>query len=1145
MPLRPPGTPDVDLTIASSFGVVDDAVFQTGQLQSAGTGVFNTFVQIQHNGTEQGYNTSGPAQFDEKNSAQFNHALLLANVPIVIGDGTNGTVEGVAYRQFLLDINDANGAKQFLSLDKLQIWQEESGSLGNFTSGSGFAGAHTNDLAYNLDAGADRWIALNDGLSHGSGQSDVVVLIPDSFFINDTEHRYVYLYSAFGYQSGWAADGGFEEWGVSTPGGAPGTTAALAMDKDASVPGGTADHAGEVITYSFKLFNVGDKALTGITLTDGSVSDLTRGADIFGNNDNILDVGETWSFTAHHTVTQAEIDSNGGGSGTIANTATADSNETGPVTKSASVDIEQGLHATLVKTASVLGGTADAAGELISYTISLTNDGLTTLTNPVVTDSMVTSQTPILDPAAPIHTNAQFFVPVLDGDFNLGDTNQNGVWDAGETFQFVYPGDISNDGIHDPGETWSAINLGDTNNDGIHQVGEVWVGDTNQNGVEDTGERWQFKNLGDTNHNNLQDPGETWQYLNVGDTNQNGAQDPGETFQFINVGDTNRNGIQDAGETFQFYNAGDTNHNGIEDPGETFQFNVSHDVPGVDVDHDGFNDGDTNHDGELNVGETWQFAFTHAVTQAEIDNGGIVDPDLTIDNTATASTGQVVSIATGSASVPVEQRPELQIMKTADVDSVDADGDVINYSITVHNTGNMSLTDLVVSDPFVSNLAGVDADHDTFNDGDTNHDGKLSVDETWQYTASHTVTQAEIDNNGVVNPALKITNTASADTAQTDPQSASASVSVLQNPDLEIHKLVSSITSTDQAVGTTTVGAAGDVINYTIAVHNTGNMTLTNLGVTDPFVSDLAAVDDNHDGFNDGDANHDGKLDLDETWQYTASHTVTQPEMDAGGSIDNTASASTHQGASGSDSVSVTVEQNAHLAFDKTGAWADGDSDGLADPGELVHYTFSVTNDGNVSLHGAEVSDTVLGGPLTGPDSGDTLNPGVLDVGETWVYHADYAITQTDIDTGNVHNTATATATGPQNQPASGSDSSDVSLPHLALDISDLAGTIFVDHDEDGVDADGDLIEFAITLKNLSGGTLTNITVSDLLGDVGATSPAVPASLAPGAEWHSAYNHFLTAADLAAGHVFDKLTVTATDSQNHAHTIMAEWNQVL
>jgi len=60
---------------------------------------------------------------------------------------------------------------------------------------------------------------------------------------------------------------------------------------------------------------------------------------------------------------------------------------------------------------------------------------------------------------------------------------------------------------------------------------------------------------------------------------------------------------------------------------------VSHEVPGVDADNDGFNDGDTNHDAALNVGETWQFAFTHTVAQGEIDNGGIVDPSLTIDNT--------------------------------------------------------------------------------------------------------------------------------------------------------------------------------------------------------------------------------------------------------------------------------------------------------------------------------------------------------------------------------------------------------------------------------------------------------------------------------------------------------------------------------
>src|SRR2546423_3364079 len=163
MPTRPPGTPDVDLTIDDTFGTINGAIFQTGQNQSAGTGVFNSFVQIQHTGIEQGYNTDAAAQYNEKSTHTHNHSVLLADVPIVVGDGSGGTAEGVTYREFLLDLNEITPGS-FISLDKLQIWQEESGSLTNFTSGSGFAGAHTNFLAYNLDAGGDHWVGLTDGL---------------------------------------------------------------------------------------------------------------------------------------------------------------------------------------------------------------------------------------------------------------------------------------------------------------------------------------------------------------------------------------------------------------------------------------------------------------------------------------------------------------------------------------------------------------------------------------------------------------------------------------------------------------------------------------------------------------------------------------------------------------------------------------------------------------------------------------------------------------------------------------------------------------------------------------------------------------------------------------------------------------------
>ena len=77
------------------------------------------------------------------------------------------------------------------------------------------------------------------------------------------------------------------------------------------------------------------------------------------------------------------------------------------------------------------------------------------------------------------------------------------------------------------------------------------VGDTNQNGVQDPGETFQYANAGDTNQNHILDPDETFLFTNVGDTNQNGIEDPddpnipgdqGEHFVFVNAGDTDQNG---------------------------------------------------------------------------------------------------------------------------------------------------------------------------------------------------------------------------------------------------------------------------------------------------------------------------------------------------------------------------------------------------------------------------------------------------------------------------------------------------------------------------------------------------------------------------------------------------------------------------
>jgi uncharacterized repeat protein (TIGR01451 family) len=111
---------------------------------------------------------------------------------------------------------------------------------------------------------------------------------------------------------------------------------------------------------------------------------------------------------------------------------------------------------------------------------------------------------------------------------------------------------------------------------------------------------------------------------------------------------------------------------------------------------------------------------------------------------------------------------------------------------------------------------------------------------------------------------------------------------------------------------------------------------------------------------------------------------------------------------------------NPALSIVKTGVWVDGNSDGYADVGEAINYTFSVKNEGNLTLTNVTVVDTVGGVTISG-------GPTTLDVGETdtTTFTAVYFITQADIDAGHFFNTATADSD--ESEPAS--DDENVTLP--------------------------------------------------------------------------------------------------------------------
>ena len=205
-----------------------------------------------------------------------------------------------------------------------------------------------------------------------------------------------------------------------------------------------------------------------------------------------------------------------------------------------------------------------------------------------------------------------------------------------------------------------------------------------------------------------------------------------------------------------------------------------------------------------------------------------------------------------------------------------------------------------MTDPLAPNVAPVLVGG--FNSGDTDADTLLDVGETWHYTASHTVTQAELDTNGGGDG--DIDNVATAHGTGAADVSDDATVPVAQTLALSIAK--------NGTVPGGTANAVGEVVSWTIDVGNAGNAAVAGVTVTDPLAPNVAPV--LVGGFNSGDTDADTLLDVGETWHYTASHTVTQAELDTNGGgdgdIDNMATAHGTGAVDVSDDATVPVAQS-------------------------------------------------------------------------------------------------------------------------------------------------------------------------------------------------------------------------------------------
>jgi len=188
----------VDLTTEGSSGMINGARFYQFNEVPTGTGRVNTFLRIQGFGIQQGYNTDGTVEFQTK--ASFTHSIQLSEDVVPIAN-----IGGIDYREFFLDINQ--DGERILSLDDIKIYLEATPDI------SGWPGNFSTPI-YDLDAGGDNWIKLDDLINTGGGHGDALALIPDSLFTGS--NTYIYLYAKFGVNS--VADNGFEEFGYGSDG---------------------------------------------------------------------------------------------------------------------------------------------------------------------------------------------------------------------------------------------------------------------------------------------------------------------------------------------------------------------------------------------------------------------------------------------------------------------------------------------------------------------------------------------------------------------------------------------------------------------------------------------------------------------------------------------------------------------------------------------------------------------------------------------------------------------------------------------------------------------------------------------------------------------------------------------------------------
>jgi uncharacterized repeat protein (TIGR01451 family) len=408
-----------------------------------------------------------------------------------------------------------------------------------------------------------------------------------------------------------------------------------------------------------------------------------------------------------------------------------------------------------------------------------------------------------------------------------------------------------------------------------------------------------------------------------------------------------------------------------------------------------------------------------------------------------------------------------------------AAGDTITYTYAVTNTGPDAVTGIQVNDNKIPS-ADISCPSTTLAGGASEN-----------CTGTYTVTQADVDSGSVTNTATVTATSISNETLTSAPSSVTVDASDATSS-LSLTKSVSPLTPA--------YGAAGDVIDYNFLVTNTGTTTESNIAINDALVSNAVCPD--------------SSLAPGASETCTGSYTVAQADVDAG-SVTNTATASgtnPQDVTETSNSSTVTVPGSNYVS--SMSLVKSTSSGGYASAGDVIGYSYDVTNTGTTTLSDIAVSDNLIS-DVSCPDA--SLAPG-----DSEICTGSYTVTAADITNGSVTNTATASATDPFAAAISSSPSS-VTVDRTLFGIEKSTTS-------SGYGAAGDTIPYTYVLTNGTPGTLSNIVVTDSL----IPSVSCPSTtLASETSETCTGTYTVTQADVDNGSVTNTASATSTDSESN------------